>query len=477
MADSVLKYPHADSKGRLEKYQHYTRLFEGEHFDAFSIKVDDPKFSKYYQQLRYIAVNFAGLTSKIIADFLFSEAPTFKAEDGDQEFIEGLVKDNNLHIQNYESALGNSYLGDAVYKIRLGKRNTNDEKSSIIIEDIPPSIYFPHLDPFNVRANPKTEELSWMFEHATKKYVRQEIHTPGMIEYHMYELQEEKLIRELTPEQVKDELGISGWVTSEETGIDRNLIVHIPNWKTGKDYFGKSDYYDLESIFYAINNRITMTDNILDKHSDPILAVPEGVLDEDGNVAKEKLNMIEIPDGLKGQEGKPEYIVWNASLENAFKEIETLVEFMFMVSETSPDILGMGKGISDSGRALKLKLLRTIAKASRKKLYYDRGLKEVLYISQLMAKKWGVEVAGKKLQGEPVYPEIIWKDGLPVDEREAIENETMRIDSGLTSRKDSLVRLDGLDDEMAERKAKEIDDENKIDLPETKVTTDIPPKE
>ena len=94
-----------------------------------------------------------------------------------------------------------------------------------------------------------------------------------------------------------------------------------------------------------------------------------------------------------------------------------------------------------------------------------------------MAKKWDIEVGGKKLQGEPVYPEIIWKDGLPVDEREAIENETMRIDSGLTSRKDSLVRLDGLDDEMAERKAKEIDDENKIDLPETKVTTDIPPKE
>lgn len=477
MADSVLKYPHADSKSRLEQYQHYTRLFDGDHFDAFSIKVDDPKFSKYYAQLRYISINFAGLISKVIADFLFSESPTYKATDGDQEYVEGLVKENNLNVQNYESALGNSYLGDAVYKIRIGKRNSMDEKSSVIIEDINPAIYFPHIDPFNVRAKPEVEELSWMFEHATKKYVRQELHSPGMIEYHMWELQAEKLIRELTPDQVKDELGINGWITSEETGIDRNLIVHIPNWKTGKDYFGKSDYFDLESIFYAINNRMTMTDNILDKHSDPILAVPEGVLDEDGKVNKEKLGMIEIPDGLNGKEGKPEYIVWNASLDNAFKEVEQLTEYMFMISETSPDILGMGKGKSDSGRALKLKLLRTIAKASRKKLYYDAGLKEVLYIAQLMAKKWGVKIDGKALQGEPVYPEIIWKDGLPIDEREQIENEALRINSELTSRKDSIVRIDGIDEEMAEAKVKEIDAENQIDVVKADATPDIEPKD
>jgi len=56
---------------------------------------------------------------------------------------------------------------------------------------------------------------------------------------------------------------------------------------------------------------------------------------------------------------KPEYIVWNANLDSAMKEIDKMVEFLFMFSETSPDALGLGKGgQAESGRALKMKLLR-----------------------------------------------------------------------------------------------------------------------
>jgi hypothetical protein len=274
-------------------------------------------------------------------------------------------------------------------------------------------------------------------------------------------MMEEKMVNKVG----LDILGLPDLKEVEESKIDLPLLIHFANWKPAGRFFGLSDYYDLDSLFYAINNRFTKIDNILDKHSDPILAVPEGILDEKGQVRREKLAMIEIPDGVSGSKSVPQYIVWNASLENAFKEIEKLVEMMFMTSETSPDALGMGTGQSDSGRALKLKLLRTIAKAARKKLYFHYAIQDLIYRGQLLAKAWGLKVQGLKLKAEPVVPEIEWADGLPIDNSEQVDIESKRLADGNTTVVDSIMRLDGVDEDIAKKKAKEIEEENKIDIP------------
>lgn len=464
---SPLDFPYAGEKRRLDDYEYFERLFFGQHFDAFRIRIDNKMYGEVYNQLRYVKANFAGLVSKVCADMLFSEGIEISADDGDQEFIDALVRTNKLDIQFYESALSNSYLGDALFKVRIGKRHPSSatEQPTVIIEDITPTVYFPTIDQFNVRQDPETKELAWTFTVGKKTYLRKEIHTAGKIENKVYEMQANKIMQEVGLEI----LGIKDLQPVVETKIEESLLIHVPNWKTGRRYWGISDYYDLDALFYAINNRLTKTDNILDKHSDPILAVPEGILDEKGQVKKGSLGMVEVPAGV-GNEGKPEYIVWNASLDNAFKEIEKLVEMFFMISETSPDILGMGQGQAESGRALKLKLLRTIAKVSRKKLYYDHAIKEVLYTAQKLAKAWGVEVDGVKLKKEPVFPSIEWSDGLPIDISEQIDNETKALDAGITSKADAIMRTYGYDKETAEKMVKEITDERSIAMPTPTLT-------
>jgi hypothetical protein len=67
--------------------------------------------------------NFAGLISRLSADLLFGEQPDFVAAQEDQaaqEAIAQMVTRNHLHAVNYESALSNSFRGDAVYKVRWG---------------------------------------------------------------------------------------------------------------------------------------------------------------------------------------------------------------------------------------------------------------------------------------------------------------------------------------------------------------------
>lgn len=461
MADKV--FPYKKDEPRLKDYAYFKNLFLGDHFTAFNLKVEDEKFNKEYAKLRYVKVNFAGLVSKIIADILFSEPITVKVEDGDQEFVDELLRQNHFGALCYESALSNSYNGDEVFKLRI----KDDE---LLMRSVPPSMYFPEFDN-DITTPPIKEELAWVVEveEANEKitqYLRKEIHTKGLITNELY-LLESGTIKERVPfskigKNVPDQ---------EDTKIGEVLLRHSPNWKSSDRYFGISDYYDLDTIFFAINNRFTKIDNILDKHSDPILLVPDGILDKNGRVKKNQLGVIEIKEG---ENNKPEYVVWDASLENAFKQIEHLIEAMFMVSETSPDALGMGKGQSDSGRALKLKLLRTLAKVQRKKIYYDSALKDLIYRAQLLAKAWGIKLNGKTMNGEAVVPEIEWQDGLPIDEYEQVEMETMKIDAGLTSTEEAIMRIEDVDEDTAKDKAKKIRDEKAINMPQPGYDTSNP---
>lgn len=463
-------FPYPDDIDRIKNYEFYDRLLQGQHFDAFNIRISSELFGKEYAKMRYIVANFPGLISRIIADLLFVEPPKIKDPDGDteaQKFIDALVKENNLRIQGWESELTASSLGDTCFKLRVGKRHPNDSKPTVIIEAFTPKIYFPKRNPYNVKEQPLEEELSWLVTKDGKTYLRKEIHTPGKIENKAYEMEADKIGAEVGIGTL-----IAGIPISQNTQIAESLIVHIPNYRSKNDYFGNSDYQDLETLFFAINNRITKVDNILDLHSDPILALPKGILDENGKVKRSELNMFERPEDAT-QEQDPQYITWDANLQTALEEVEKLMEITFMMSETAPAILGLDKGgQAESGRALKFKLLRTLAKAQRKQLYYTSGLAEIIYRAELLAKAFNLEVGGVKFKGEAKVPEIVWSDGLPNDLTELIDIETKRIDAGLTSVTDSIMRIDDVDEETAKKKAEEIRKETELMMPQVSVGKD-----
>lgn len=467
------QFPYTDAdKDRLHFYNYYEKLFMGDHFTAFNIAIDDNKdFNRAYAKVRYVKANFAGLISKVIADMLFSEPVRIKmSDDKKQEWMDKFVQDNRLDTVFYEGALSNSYFGDNLFKLRIGTRKVGDEKPSVILSNVPPTIYFPKINQGNIDEDPAIKELAWVItivgdDKKEKKYLRKEIHESGKIINELWLMEGDKIKSKAN----FTDIGMNDIKPIEDTKIPYQLLVHTPNWKTTTRFWGISDYYDLDSLFFAINNRLSKIDNILDKHSDPLLLVPQGVLDEKGKVKKGNLGVIEIQ---SAEDGKPEYVVWDASLENAFNEIDKLVENLMMTSEISPDILGMGKGQSDSGRALKYKMLRTIAKTARKRLYFDYTIKEILYRAQMLAKAWGSEIGDLAFTGEPEYPELIWSDGIPTDETELIDNENKRIDAGTESIEDAIIKIDGVDEDTAKEKAEKIKKEKEVEMPKSNFNMD-----
>lgn len=462
---------------RLMAYDHYDQLYAGDHYKAFAIKAEKG-FTDKYAQLRYISANFAGLMSRVMADMMFGIEGGNKlkfdcTDKGNQKFVDGLIDDNHLIAQLYESELANSRRGDTVFKVRIGPRDNNPATdSTVIIEEIPASIYFPNLDVTSGRYTPTADVLIWQFQQNGNCYLHKETHQPGYIftEIYRYDPNKQQIIATEVPEEF-------GFKSTEETKVQHSLIFHIPNVRDGS-FFGTSDYKDLEQLFFALNNRITKIDNILDKHSDPILAVPPGVIDEKGQVRKEALNMFEVDNENPGF-NKPEYIVWNANLEYAFKEIDKIVDLLYMFSGIAQASTGYssdaaGSGQAESGRALKFKLLATIRKRSQKIIYYDIAIKEMLEVAMTLAKAWSIQIDGNSVN-TPEKPSIDWGDGVLQDTTEQINEEVSRVDGGLSSRADSIARIDGISPDEAAKKVKEIDAESAILVPSLdKVVTEKP---
>lgn len=450
--------PTQEDRIRITTYLFYEKLFLGDHFEAFGQYIADSAWNDKMQKLRYVVTNFPALLTKVVSDFLLSEPVKVKIDDTKaQEWFEALWRENNLDIQLYESSLSTSYLGDAIFKIRKGEKD--GKKGQLIIEEVPASVYFPVVDQMNVKAEPKKHVLAYKLSINNKDYIKKEIHTAGKIEHELYLLEGTKLVSK----QPLSLLGDSAPADVEETSVNFPLVVHFKNWKTSSSYFGISDYKDLISLFYALNNRLSSVDNILDKHSDPILTVPEGILDEHGKVKKKALGVIEVGEG---ESGKPEYVVWDASLDNAFKQIESIIDSLMMVSEISPDVFGKGEGKSDSGKALKFKMMRTLAKTARKRMYYDASLKKLLkrayefaLVNECLVDDLPAPRTNKKI-------ELVWSDGLPVDELEQIDVESRKIDAGVQSKKDAIQKIDQIDASSAEQKLQQIDAEKpKIEIP------------
>lgn len=450
-------WPPAGHTERLEKYALYRLLFFGRHQDVYN-RIQAWLDREVDKTMIYIVANFAGLISKICADLLFGEpikVVVGKADSPEQKAVDTILSDNNLHTVDYEMALSNSWRGDTVYKARFGKYRSWADSEQAIIESVPAGVFFPHLNGDNIQEMTGAT-LAWEKKSGSRKYLRMETHEPGLIKNELWFLDGGRL-KHKVPLNTLDEYADLKEI--EETGYPGLLVEHVPNWRLDDMFWGISDYVDLESMFDELNNRVSKISRILDKHSDPKLILPPGVMRYDDirkrwYVEKEDLQVIEV-DELAGD--LPKYLVWDAQLEAAFKQIDKLLDLLMMMSEVSPAAFGMDKnGIAESGRALKFRLLRTLAKVNRKKLYFDQGLKNILYAAQVL------DVTHGRGQYEPQMPRIEWADGLPADPLEQSEIENNRMAAGNTSLESSIRRMDGLEGEALQEELAKIKSERPV---------------
>ena len=446
------QYPPQKDIDRLAKYDTYERLFMGDHRTAFRNKLEqyDPQFAGQDPLVRYVVLPYPRIISTISADLLFEEQPKILLENKtNQDFVDKLWYESSMWTTLYEEALVSSYKGDSVMRILA-------VDGQIKIDTVKPDVYFPVYNDNNVKAPVKEHVLAYKQTINDNLFLVVETYRVGEIETKVYEFKDNTIGGEYNS---MEKLGIEP-IVKTNLSKEYSLIHHIKNWGMSGKFWGISDYEDLIDLFFAINNRLSRNESILDKHGDPILAVPQGVLDSSGTVSRQKLGMIELPSHpMNGEVSKPEYIVWDSKLESSFAQIDVLLEQLWISSQMSPTLFGLTKyGVAESGRALKYKLLRTLSLKHRKQMYWDNGIKGLVESAIEFAKNNQLQ-AGDKRPAQTEVPTIIWQDGIIMDELEILENEKGKLDYELTTKEDAISNIEGITRDEAHEKLERIQQE------------------
>lgn len=423
-------WPPPSELERLTLYKENRDLFEGKHDKVFK---DWIRLLRDDQQATLeIILNWPKRLSTLFADLLFGEPPGVEAGDEgsqEQEVVTRIIEDNNLFNTAYEVALDVSRFGVGLLKVRY------DDHA--IIEAQTPLVWFPVVRPDNVK-DVTAHVLGWDYEEEEQtiwgakkqRYLKLEIHKKGRITTRLHKLAAGNIAGLISEEVV-------------QTGVDDDfLVVPVFNLSTSDRLTGLDDYSDLDSIVQELEIRIAQISRILDKNADPNMYGPDSALDQDQATGKWTFRgggkFYPVAQG----EEPPGYVTWDGQLEAAFKEIELLMEQLYILSETSAAAFGQLKaGLAESGTALRRLMIAPLAKVNRIRLRFDPALKKTLALASELESAQGMAKA-VKLEQKNIH--ITWQDGLPDDDAEQTLIEVQRMSAGLTSLESALQRLDGL---------------------------------
>ncbi|MEG2569737.1 MAG: hypothetical protein RSA84_26355, partial [Acinetobacter sp.] len=124
---------------------------------------------------------------------------------------------------------------------------------------------------------------------------------------------------------------------------------------------------------------------------------------------------------------QPKYMTWDGQLGAAFKELEFLINQMYILSEMGAAVLGGqdGSGTAISGTAMRFKMVNPLAKARRIANSMTRPVRQLF--SSLSSDAEIPDDAATDNDTELELPipyrriSVFWADGLPDDPRENIE--------------------------------------------------------
>lgn len=447
-------YPHEHHLKRVRQYRMNKKVFKGLHGEVFKAG----ELTATHKDLLYISVNLAGIICKKSSDFLFGEGLKVLAGNGEstkeQKAFDRFVDDNSLNILLYENAISNAYTGDSFIKVRYGQESGGElppelDPHRVIIENVCPEYVFPEtvagdknkIKAFHIAVPIYNEEDNrWL--------LCVESHYRGIIKYGQYTMTPINYNMDNEVDRWSIDGIVEGSFYEVATGVPIPLVVHVPNLSLADDWQGLDDITELLPLLDEINNRLTQIADILDKHSNPAMAVPTGLLgsDEDGN-AQFRVAVDKVFEVMGKDDVVPQYITWNGQLNEAFQELDRLVDLVLTISEIPAVALGKGdSGTSgSSGLAIKWRMNSLLAKINRKKQYYDKGIKQVFYIAQKLEDALGIA------DYDLTIPVLHFQDGLPKDEMEQANIMAVRTGGVKTlSQKSAIMQLNNYTEEQAE---------------------------
>ena len=445
-----------DLKARLARYQMNLDLYNGKQAEVYRKLFD--KIQRHILNFKDIIdytviLNYQKLVSLKTADLLFNEVPDIIIDGGDEELLTDILNNGGSDKDFFDimdmGAIDTSRLGDGVYYTY--KENANTEEIDPVVQKaedkvkvaiVQPSTWIPIVDPndlheirYHVIAtiaclNPQEKKVSNQIYNLTVQ-----IHDIGKYQQIVYRLSRKNGRYKLAA-VISD--------VTYKTGLSVMAITTTSNQLTSDRTTGNDDYGDINSIINNIMIRLSQVAKILDRHAAPSMQGPASALRKNPDTDEYELVAGNYFKKDSKDDADVQYVTWDGKLEYAFKEIETLINQLYVISEMSPALFGVFEktGAAMSGTALRLRLISPLSKVKRVKKSFDKAIKRIIF-------------AQSELYGKPVKKTSItvnWKDGIPNDPKEEAEIIQMRTGNKQTmSQQRAMGTYDELDDKSVEK--------------------------
>ena len=201
------------------------------------------------------------------------------------------------------------------------------------------------------------------------------------------------------------------------------VIIALNDVQRNDDVIGTSEYQDIDGYIQELHRRESAVSEALDRHVNPHLAVPEGVLriDEHGNVLlSADGEAISVPDGAQ----TPEYIVWEPDMGAHENAMERALERIQRMTGIAP-VLAQFKESSintPSGSALRRMAMITVSKIRTIRSKLDIAMRQVIGDNMEVARMNGIDAP----MLEPEKINIVWSPPLAVAGEESEESPSVQ---------------------------------------------------
>lgn len=379
-----------------------------------------------------VTVNVLALAAKKTADLMFLDPPgisSAQSYDVQQDAIDEINQNSHSETVFYEGALTGCYEGESW--VQIMRHNGN-----VILANVPADQCFGVGDP-QPDGSYKTVEKIWILERGNgngkRMFLRKEIHAANIITNQLYELNSRGALERQV--DLSALYGPAAPGNEIETGVDEPLLAYCPNFRVGGECI--SDFDGVDELVDQFTASVSQVAGVIAKHADPKLGLPaehaDAASEDGGSITKEDEVFFKTDAG----EG-PEYLVWNAQLDAALKMVDNWLEWLLVVIEMSPGLLGLRKGgAPEAWRKLRLEACNTLSKVSRKKLWWNRFIIDRYNV----AHKLDNTTPGTRYDFDRV--KVDWNDGLPLDDQEKDERIIERRNAGLVDRQTAVVDIHG----------------------------------
>lgn len=379
--ESEQPFPPLKERTRITRYIENEALFDGEHFGDV-LRTRDSVYSReghisVYQKCAEricqvignfdevisfpVLMNYQRLMSLKMADLVCGEYPSITGTTSQENQALKDVRDyTDFDARLYSTVIDISRYGDSVWRIYL------DDTSRKTFTCWDPKEWYPIVSQDGTNTI-VAHVLCWkvnLTETAEGVPPQWQLHTQihwntedkiGSYEERVYNMDSMgNTIKNLVSKK------------SVDTGLDRCAIFSLKAYGTTTSVYGYDDYMPIDSILAEIMTRIGQISVILDKHANPNITGPITMLSQDPQTGEYHLKMGNFFAVSQGEQ-EPKYMTWDGQLSAAFKQLEFLINQLYILSEMGAALLGGqdGSGTAISGTAMRFKMVNPLAKARR----------------------------------------------------------------------------------------------------------------